>query len=156
MSEKIDISYSALKKLVLKAYQICNGIPSRYPTVELLDEMIDNRLYNTSEQYREDVYKYCIRYLTYGFDTDKKWHKYYPNHKEPTAENLLKYLYTPLEKIHGYEPHAGVWDSTASEEEQEDRRAAFEYMQSIIMDKNIYTISLKNYVAVPEEFIVSA
>ena len=143
MSEKIDISYSALKKLVLKAYQICNGIPSRYPTVELLDEMIDNRLYNTSEQYREDVYKYCIRYLTYGFDTDKKWHKYYPNHKEPTAENLLKYLYTPLEKIYGYEPHAGVWDSTASEEEQEDRQAAFEYMQSIIMD-------------VPEEFIVSA
>ena len=145
----LEISYPALKKLVLKAYQICNGIPKNYPTVELIDAILDNKLFDSSVQYKEDVFKYCVRFLCYSFNTDDKWHSVYSGYKEPTADNLLKYLYTPLGKSHGFEPHIGIWDTHSSDEEKEDRQAAFEYMQSIVMDQTLYLVTKKSCVYIP-------
>ena len=140
MAEKpFPISYEQLKKLVLKAYQISKTLPNYYPSVEEIDEFLESPDFE-EDQFREDFYKFCVRYVVYGFIRDEKWHNRHKLHRYVTAPNIISYMLTPLDGPESLKPHCKIWPVTMDKEGREDRQAAFEYMQSIIADQNLYPI----------------
>ncbi|MDY6279743.1 MAG: hypothetical protein SPL63_06450, partial [Roseburia faecis] len=58
----------------------------------------------------------------------------------PSRSNIVLYLLTPLDGEDALELHCGIWEPDMDEQTKEDRQAAFEYMQSIVLDPTIYLI----------------
>ena len=65
-----------------------------------------------------------------------------------SLRNLVSYLFTPCDEL---EPHIGIWTEKAAWKVMEDRQAAFEYMQGIILDTDIYCFSNSMEAAEQEE-----
>ncbi len=137
--EPVIVSSSVLKKLLLKAYANTESVPKYYPNVDTIDEWLYGSDYQTQEM-RENTLKVIFSYLCYGFRFDRRWHEIYPEYAEPTANNIIRYLFTPLTGEDALNMHVGIWTNRHSDEEIEDRQAAFEYMQSIITDPTIMTL----------------
>lgn len=138
-SEAFPVSKTSLEKTLYKAYQITKEPLSFYPTVEMIDEFLESEEFKEI-RVQEDLFKFFVLCIISGFTRDKLWHKAHPDHRHITFNNLYLYLTTPLEGEDAYSLHAGVWSAIATEEEKEDRQAAFEYMQSIIMDTSMFVI----------------
>ena len=75
-----------------------------------------------------------------GIRKDLLWHEHHPGHRYPSRDNVVLYLLTPLEGDDAIELHCGIWDPDTDEQTKEDRQSAFEYMQSIMLDPEIYEI----------------
>ena len=138
--QPIIIAESALRKLVLKAYRLPDKIPMDFPTVEDLDDFLESDGFKSDPSVRESVFKFLIRYVVACFSSDRRWHEEYPGFGYVTDTNLLKYVTTPLRGKAAIYPHCGIWTNDMSEKEKEDRQAAIEYMQSIILDESLYVI----------------
>ena len=134
-----QVSKTSLQKLLCKAYNLSKELPTDYPTVEDIDDLLESEEYN-DPQIQEDTFKCFVLCLMYGFTRDKAWHEAHPKHRHITVPNMMQYIFTPLTGKESLELHTNVWGGDASIEEQEDRQAAFEYMQSIIMDTSLYVV----------------
>lgn len=134
------ITKTNLDKMLIKAYNITKEPRDYYPTVDSIDDLLESDPFLRSSWVREDTFKLFIMCLVWGFSRDKVWHAANPGYSKASAQNLLKYVMTPYAGDDSDSLHVNVWDENASEETKEDRQAAFEYMQSIVMDKSIYQI----------------
>ena len=135
----VQISQTALQKLVVKAYNLSRDVPKEYPTVSDIDSLLESEEFK-EPQIKEDAFKLFVLCIISGYPRDYVWHKLHPGHKHVNAANLIYYLFTPVTGNAGLQNHCNVWEENADEEEKTDRQAAFEYIQSIIMDRNIYMI----------------
>lgn len=140
----LKISRLELERLLSKAYNITKEPRDYYPTVESIDDLIESEPFQTSVWVREDTFKLFIMCLVWGFSRDEAWHRANPEFQRATPKNLYAYITTPYEGEDAYSCHVGVWDEGASDELKEDRQAAFEYMQSLIMDESMYIIVEEN------------
>lgn len=140
MEEKaFQISKTALQKLVVKAYNLSRDIPKNYPTVDEIDTLLESEEYK-EPQIKEDAFKLFVLCIISGYPRDYVWHKLYPGHKHINSANLIFYLFTPVTGSAALQNHCNIWEDNMSEEEKTDRQAAFEYIQSIVMDQSMYVI----------------
>lgn len=140
MNDIYYISYYAFRRLVLKAARMAAGkIPAYYPDVSAVDELMGFHESN-DKKFREDVLKYFVLCLVYGFDKDYKWHALHPKKNELNADNIIAYIFTPYEGDDAVEPHVNIWKANAAPEEKENRQAAFEYIQGLLMDPELFVI----------------
>lgn len=137
-----EISGKALKKLVMKVYKNSDTLPKFFPTVEEIDSLIESKLFD-ERQIKEDVFKYFVACLVYGFSRDRAWHEENPGYDEPTPENIIQYISTPLEGERSIEPHVMIWQEDTVLREKEDVQSAFEYLQWVLFDQKLYLISEK-------------
>ena len=137
IKKPIPVSYEALKKLVKKAYKLTTDVPAYYPTVEEIDDLLVSREFQ-EVQVREDAFKFFVMHIIYGFTRDKVWHKNNPGKRYITADNMIHYLLSPVKNDASM--HINVWNPDDDDELKENRQAAFEYMQSIIMDESMFHI----------------
>ena len=138
-AEPMEVSWEALKKLVTKAYPISKKLPARYPTVQEIDAFLESKEYQ-EDQIREDAFKFFVMCLIYGFTRDRAWHAANPGKRYITSENMIYYIMNPLTGEKSLKPHVGIWRKETPEAKKEDIQAAFEYMQSIVMDTSLYVI----------------
>lgn len=134
------IARADLDRMLIKAYNITREPRDYYPTVEDIDDLIESEPFQRSVWVREDAFKLFIMCTVWGFRKDDLWHKAHPGSRKATAENIMRYITTPYTGDDSDVCHVGVWDESASDELKEDRQAAFEYMQFIIMDPSVYVI----------------
>lgn len=140
MEGPYEVSYRALRRLAIKTAKIAAGkLPAYYPDVNEIDTIISIREFG-EKQFREEALKYFVACMTYGFSRDNKWHDRYPKKRTLNADNILFYLFTPYDGEDAVVPHINIWDESVPMAERENRQAAFEYMQGIIMDPEIYLI----------------
>ena len=140
MEEKaFQISKTALQKLVVKAYNLSREPLTHYPTVDEVDELLESEEFK-EPQIKEDTFKLFVLCIIAGYSKDYVWHKLHPGHKHINSANLIYYLFTPVTGNAALQNHSNVWPENMSEEEKTDRQSAFEYIQSIVMDPNMYVI----------------
>lgn len=137
------ISRDMMDKLLIKAYNITKTPLPYYPTVEMLDDLLESEQFQEDPWVREDSFKLFVLCVASGFSKDTVWHKENPGHKHITADNIYTYVTTPCTGEDASTCHSNVWENGASDEAKEDRQAAFEYMQSIITDTSIFRITDK-------------
>lgn len=135
----VQISKKALQVLVMKAYNLSREAPKEYPTVDEIDSLLESEEFQ-EEQIKEDAFKLFVLCIISGYPRDYVWHRLHPGHQRANAANLIYYLFTPVTGKASLQNHSNVWDEDADEEEQTDRQSAFEYIQSIVMDENLYQI----------------
>lgn len=138
--EVFPVARAALDKILTKAYNISKEPMPFYPTVEELDDLVESEQFLFDPWVREESFKMFVLCILNGFTRDKLWHKENPGKRHVTIQNLYDYLVTPCISEDAYIPHTGAWKDSAGDEEKEDRQAAFEYMQSLILDESYYTI----------------
>lgn len=136
--EPYIISYKMFRKLAIKALKVtAEKLPEYFPTVEEIDFLLESKEF-VQVQLKEEVYKYLIMCIAYGFARDEQWHEKNPGKREKNADNFILYLTTPLKDV--IEPHVNIWRNDELYLEKENRQAAFEYMQSIILDPLMYLV----------------
>lgn len=140
MEEKaFQISKSALQKLVVKAYNLSRDVLTNYPTVDEIDNLLESEEFK-EPQVKEDAFKLFVLCIIAGYSRDYVWHKLYPGHKHINSANLIFYLFTPVTGNAALQNHCNIWEDNMDEDEKTDRQSAFEYIQSIIMDRSMYVI----------------
>ena len=107
-----------------------------YPTVDEIDEALE--YYEKGELQWEHLFGYFIWCVSFAYGRDKAWAKKYGAYNN-TIEQEIRFVLTDYyDPDIGPENHANVWIEEEDEEEMEDRQAAFEYMQSILMDDSYF------------------
>lgn len=137
----LKIPFSEFQQIAVKAYNATRDlIPVDYPTVSEVDTILDSEEFKTQDIFKMDILKFFAMFELFGFRKDLLWHEHHPGHRYPSRDNVVLYLLTPLEGDDAIELHCGIWDPDTDEQTKEDRQAAFEYMQSIMLDPGIYKI----------------
>lgn len=137
----LKIPFSEFQQIAVKAYNATRDlIPADYPTVSEIDSILDSEEFKTQDFFKMDILKFFVMFELFGFRKDALWHEHHPGHRYPSRSNIVLYLLTPLDGEDALELHCGIWEPDMDEQVKEDRQAAFEYMQSIVLDPTIYLI----------------
>ena len=136
-NNKLKVTKEELQKILEKVRPITKEIPSFYPSVEQLDELLSSEEFK-DQRVKEEILKYFVYCLTCAFDKDDDWHKNNPGKTRRTTDNLEKYLRTCVSKKSSVIPHVGLWSEKANTEEREDIQAAFEYIYEILFSGEYY------------------
>ena len=110
---------------------------SYYPTIDEIEEHINDPLFLKCTNEKE-IAKYFIWNVISLFDRDKLWHDEHPGHSENTIENNIKFLFTPVKAVTGL--HTNAWAPVDDDETKEDKEAAFDYIQDMILSGDIFNI----------------
>ena len=137
----LKIPFSEFKQIAVKAYNATRDlIPVDYPSVSEIDAILDSEEFKTQDIFKMDIFKFFAMFELFGFRSDQLWHEHHPGHRYPSRDNVALYLLTPLNGDDAVELHCGIWGPDTDEQTKEDRQSAFEYMQSIMLDPEIYEI----------------
>ena len=137
----LKIPFSEFQQIAVKAYNATRDlIPVDYPTVSEIDTILDSEEFETQDIFKMVILMLCAMFELFGFRKDLLWHEHHPGHRYPSRDNVVLYLLTPLEGDDAVELHCGIWNPDTDEQTKEDRQSAFEYMQSIMLDPEIYEI----------------
>ena len=144
-----NVPENDFKRFLIRASKEAkNGLPDHFPDISEIDDIIGDELFETEMLFRKDVLFYFVSCMIYGFFRDRKWHELHPECCTMSLRNLVSYLFTPCDEL---EPHIGIWTEKAAWKVMEDRQAAFEYMQGIILNTDIYCFSNSMEAAEQEE-----
>lgn len=138
--EVYPILRQTLERTLIKAYNISKNTLPFYPTVDEIDDLLESDQFLYDPWVREDTFKMFVLCIISGFTKDKAWHTRNPGKRHVTMGNLYAYLTTPYDGKDSYIPHINIWNSTADDDTKEDMQAAFDYMQSVILDPAYFTI----------------
>lgn len=133
-----QISYSKLAKIVMKSYKNIKK-PLYFPSVDEIDSLIGREEFSDLVM-RDEVLKYFIACMIPGFSRDADWHAQNPGMDSPDTDNLICYLLKPMEGKEALCPHIMIWNEDAGWDEMEDTQTAFEYMQALLNDPEIYVL----------------
>lgn len=136
MQEPVCIAMKPFRRMVTKAARL-KELPGGYPTVDDVDELINQESFQEL-RYREDIFAYFAICVAMGFSSDEKWHMLHPKQRTICPDNVVEYIFTPYDGEDALLPHVGIWKVTDSKQVKEDIQAAFEYMQGILMDPEMY------------------
>ena len=142
--EKIayEVPQKEFRKFLCRAAAAAeDSLPPYFPSVEEVDLLVDDPAFASSDSFKKDILFYFAASMIYGFYRDSQWHDENPGCREPLYPNYAKYLFVPCKGEGCLEPHIGIWEENTSQWEKEDRQSAFEYIQGILLDGEVFHFS---------------